>query len=130
MHSHSFQGTEYKFHGYVNDSPGQVVKRLTILPFPRGVSNKAFTTQKTFIQRAFAQFQNIKLKLHRYVCDWSGVEDSTIPPELSRIKSYDHQWRSQEVEVGGAKLRAKPESRARSARELRAKPESRAEPEI
>ena len=40
------------------------------------------------------------------------------------------QWRSQEVEVGGAKLRAKPESRARSARELRAKPESRAKPEI
>ena len=32
-------------------------------------------------------------------------------------------WRSQEVEVGGARLRAKPESRARSARELRAKPE-------
>ena len=64
--------------------------RLTILPFPRGVSHKGFTTQKTFIQRAFAQFQNIELKLHRYVCDRSGVEDSTVPSELSRIKSYDH----------------------------------------
>ena len=31
---------------------------------------------------------------------------------------------------GGGKLRAKPEARARSARELRAKPEARAKPEI
>ena len=31
---------------------------------------------------------------------------------------------------GGPKLRAKPESRARSARELRAKPDPRAKPEI
>ena len=35
-------------------------------------------------------------------------------------------WLAQNVHVGGGELRAKPESRARSARELRAKPESRA----
>ena len=76
-----------KFHKYVDDSPGKVVKRLTILPFPREVRNKGLTTQKTFIQRAFAQFQDTELKLHRYVSDSPGqVEDSTIPPQLSGIK--------------------------------------------
>ena len=33
MHSHSFQDTELKLHRYVNDSTGQVVGRLTILPY-------------------------------------------------------------------------------------------------
>ena len=35
MHLHSFQDTELKLHKYVNDSPGQVVEGLTILPFSR-----------------------------------------------------------------------------------------------
>ena len=48
------------------------MERLTILPFPRGVRNKGLTTQKTFIQRAFAQFQDTELKLHRYVTDSPG----------------------------------------------------------
>ena len=39
------------------------------------------------------------------------------------------QGRIQDFEKGGPKLRAKPESRARSARELRAKPDPTAKPE-
>ena len=39
------------------------------------------------------------------------------------------QGRIQDFGKGGPKLRTKPESRARSARELRAKPDPRAKPE-
>ena len=35
MHSPSFQDTELKLYKCVDDSPGQVVGRLTILPYPR-----------------------------------------------------------------------------------------------
>ena len=31
---HSFQDEEFKLHRNVDDSPGQVVEGLTILPFP------------------------------------------------------------------------------------------------
>ena len=36
MHSHSFQDTELKLHGYVNVSTEQVVDGLTILLYPWG----------------------------------------------------------------------------------------------
>ena len=35
VHSHSFQDTELTLHRYVKFSKEQVVKRLTILPYPR-----------------------------------------------------------------------------------------------
>ena len=44
----------------------------------------------------------------------------------NRVWSFPLCWLAQNVHVGGGELRAKPKSRARSARELRAKPESRA----
>ena len=35
VHLHSFQDTDLKLHRYVSHSPGQVVEKLAILPFPQ-----------------------------------------------------------------------------------------------
>ena len=47
MHLHSFQDTKLKLHRYVNVSPGQVVRGLTILRHPVGLKNKGLIIQKT-----------------------------------------------------------------------------------
>ena len=85
MHSHSFQDTELKLHGYVNDSTWQVAVRFTSLPYPGDVRNKVLITQKTFIQRAFAQFSRYKVgtsqvrqPLHA-TCSRGEIDDSTVP---------------------------------------------------
>ena len=46
MHSHSFQDTKFKLLTQVKDFQGQVVERLTILRYPRGLENKGLITQK------------------------------------------------------------------------------------
>ena len=89
MHLHCFQDTELKLHKYVSDSPGQVVERLTILLFPRGVRNKGLITQKRLFSIHSHSFQDTELKLHKFVNDSSGqfggdVDDSTVP--VSGIK--------------------------------------------
>ena len=70
MHSHSFQDEELKIHGYVNDSPGQVVEGWTILRYPMGLRNKGLITQKFDVHSH--SFQDSQLKLHRHVSDSSG----------------------------------------------------------
>ena len=85
MYSHSFQDKELKLHRIVEDSPGQVVKGLTILPYPRGVTNKGLITQKTWIRRAFAQFSRWRVETsqnrRRLLGTGRGwVDDSTVPP--------------------------------------------------
>ena len=72
MYSHSFQDTELKLHRYINNSPGQVVIRLTILLYPEGVKNKGLITQKRKFDVNSHSFQDKELKLHRYVNDSLG----------------------------------------------------------
>ena len=84
MHSHSFQDTELKLYRYVNDSPGQVVKRLTILRYPVGLRNKGLITQKTKIRHAFAQFYRYEVQTSQTGQGFSGagcegVDNSTVP---------------------------------------------------
>ena len=60
MHSYSFQDTELKLHCNIQDSPGRVVKGLTILWYSRWLRNKGLIPQKTLIQHAFAQFSRYR----------------------------------------------------------------------
>ena len=62
MQSHYFQDTELKLYRYVNDSPRQVVKGLTILRYPVGLRNKGLITRKTLIRHAFAQFSRYRVE--------------------------------------------------------------------
>ena len=44
---HSSQVKKFKLHTNVNFSSGQVVEGFTILPYPKGVRNNGWITQKT-----------------------------------------------------------------------------------
>ena len=86
MHSHSFQDEKLKLHRIVDDSSGQVVEGMTILPYPRGVRNKGLITLKREFDVHLHSFQDEEFKLHRNVDDSPGpvVEGLTIllfPPK-------------------------------------------------
>ena len=84
MRLHSFQDTELKLHRYVNDSTGQVVDGLAILPYSEGLRNKGLITQKTLIRHAFAQFSRYRVETSQVRQRLTGtgrrgVSDSTVP---------------------------------------------------
>ena len=78
----SFQLFISTLHRIVDDSSGQVVEGMTILPYPRGVRNKGLITLKRVFDVHLHSFQDEEFKLHRNVDDSPGevVEGLSILP--------------------------------------------------
>ena len=84
MHLHSFQDIKQKVDKYVKFSQGQVVERMTILPYTGEAMNKGLITQKPWIRRAIAQFSRYKVDTSQVSqrlpgTGRGGVDDSTVP---------------------------------------------------